>query len=723
MKHLIVSREFPPAAYAPGGIGTYVANISRLLAERGEVVHVIGERWSGAPAQTEVRCDGRLVIHRIGEDDLPAGVRDPDRRGRELNGLKNSDFPYQWFAWHAALLAEQLIDDEGIDVVEGQEWEAPLYYLMLRRALGMGSKKAPPCIVHLHSATQFIQYYNGVPSTPCNTLMKRMEEYCVRAADGLLCPSRTYADQCARAFDVPRDAIEVIPLPVGSVEPLPREPAVWTSGSICFVGRLEPRKGIVEWVQAAARVAREDRDVRFDFVGADTFNLQATLTRRLDRADRTRFRFHGSKPREELKRHLAAARSAVVPSRWENFPNVCVEAMGSGLPVIATRFGGMVEMIEDGRSGWLARDTGVTGMVDSLAEALRRCLATPPETKASMGLAAAASVRELCDNAATVERHVRFRSDVAARGARKSCALARSPLLPVAARSLAAEARPGGRAGIVVRTSHLMAARDVVASLAAQTAMASVIVLVCTDGSGPANSGPDHTEVLVLDRPDLDGASAWNAGFEAICGIGDLGFCLFLDNHDRLEPRCLERIRSAFEARPDAAILSVWTLQAGKREQLRAPPCAEPAYQLIGPDLTPATAFRAGALGSDPPFRTGMPRGYDLWDLANRLLLDGWSAATLPEALHERTVQDTDLAWPGASALRAIRSELLSRFAGPTTAIALGIIDNHVPLPLAAPFGYDPTALPRWQRRLMTAVRDPGKAVGRILSRAHRLTR
>ncbi|TIM83077.1 MAG: hypothetical protein E5Y59_25295, partial [Mesorhizobium sp.] len=94
---------------------------------------------------------------------------------------------------------------------EGQEWEAPVYYLMLRRALGMGSKKAPPCIVHLHSATQFIQYYNGVPSTPRNTLMKRMEEYCVRAADGLLCPSRTYADQCARAFDVPRDAIEVIP--------------------------------------------------------------------------------------------------------------------------------------------------------------------------------------------------------------------------------------------------------------------------------------------------------------------------------------------------------------------------------------------------------------------------------------------------------------------------------------------------------------------------------
>jgi hypothetical protein len=567
---------------------------------------------------------------------------------------------------------------------------------MLRRALGMGSNRAPPCIVHLHSATRFIQYYNGTPSTPRNTLMKRMEEYCIRAADALLCPSLTYADQCARAFDVPRDAIEVIPLPIGSIEPLPREPAIWMSGSICFVGRLEPRKGIVEWVQAAARVARDDRDVCFDFVGADTFNLQAMLMSRLAPADRDRFRFYGSKPLEELKRHRAAARAAVVPSRWENFPNVCVEAMGSGLPVIATCYGGMVEMIEDGRSGWVARDTGVSGMVDSLAEALRRCLATPPESKARMGLAAAASVRELCDNAVTVERHIRFRSDVVARGARRSHTLARSPLLAVAARSRAAGLRSGRRAGIVVRTPHSAAARDAVASLAADTAIASLVV-VCTDGSRLANSVPDHPGVLVLDRPDLDGASAWNAGFEAICGIDDLGFYMFLDDHDRLAPHCLERIRSVFDARADVAILSVWTLQAGTREQLRAPPCAEPVYQLIGPDLTPATAFR--------------------------LLLDGWSAATLPEALHERTAQDPDLGWPDALALRTIRSELLSRFAGATTAIALDIVDNHVPLPLAAPLRHDQTGLLRWQRRLVTAVLDPGKVVRRIASRIHRVAR
>ena len=46
MRHLIVSRELPPASYPAGGIGTYVANIAELLATHGDVVHLIGERWA-----------------------------------------------------------------------------------------------------------------------------------------------------------------------------------------------------------------------------------------------------------------------------------------------------------------------------------------------------------------------------------------------------------------------------------------------------------------------------------------------------------------------------------------------------------------------------------------------------------------------------------------------------------------------------------------------------
>lgn len=95
MKHLIVSREYPPASYTPGGIGAYVANIARLLAERGEIVHIIGERWPGAPNERETFLDGRLIVHRIGANDLPrhANRNMAERLLRELEGLKNSTFP------------------------------------------------------------------------------------------------------------------------------------------------------------------------------------------------------------------------------------------------------------------------------------------------------------------------------------------------------------------------------------------------------------------------------------------------------------------------------------------------------------------------------------------------------------------------------------------------------------------------------------------------------
>src|SRR5262245_41056103 len=125
MRHLIISREYPPAAYIPGGIGAYVANTARLMAERGEIVHVIGERWQGAPLEREESLDGRLIVHRIGADDplQPHWRNIGSCIGGEVDGLKKTAFPNQWFSWHAAYLIEWLIEQGDIDVIEGQEWE------------------------------------------------------------------------------------------------------------------------------------------------------------------------------------------------------------------------------------------------------------------------------------------------------------------------------------------------------------------------------------------------------------------------------------------------------------------------------------------------------------------------------------------------------------------------------------------------------------------------
>jgi glycogen(starch) synthase len=140
MNHLIISREYPPSSYPQGGIGTYVAHIARLLAERGETVHVIGQQWAGAPLSRQEYCGGRLIVHRVPADRPLRSTPEADvpRAGRVLDAMVRSDCAVQAFSWQAALLAESLIEESQIDCIEAQDYEAPSYYLLIRRAAGLG---------------------------------------------------------------------------------------------------------------------------------------------------------------------------------------------------------------------------------------------------------------------------------------------------------------------------------------------------------------------------------------------------------------------------------------------------------------------------------------------------------------------------------------------------------------------------------------------------------
>jgi glycosyltransferase involved in cell wall biosynthesis len=708
MKHLIISRELPPATYPAGGIGAYVVNIARLLAENGDTVHLIGERWRGSPHERETLLDGRLIVHRIGATDLPpVEAREQTRARRELAGLHETVFPHQWFAWSAASLTERLVEEEGIDVIEAQEWEAPLYYFLLRRSLGLGPERRPPCIVHLHSPSVVIHHYNSPGVTPPSLpWTMRMEEFCIRSADALLCPGRRLAMEAERRFGIAANTVEVIPLPVGFAPRIDRDEAVWADGAICYVGRLEPRKGVIEWVESAARVAREHPHVHFDFVGADIWNLESALRGQIGRDLAPRFRFHGPKSKKEIATFLAKAMAGVVPSRWENFPNVCIEAMASGLPVIATRYGAMAELLEDGRSGWLAEDSGMAGMTDSLADALRRCLATTPRRRAAMGGVAAEAVRRICDNKAVVAAHQRFRAAVLARGAVRSLG-ASVPGAPV------------GSANVVVRTEVLEAADGVLRSLEEQTMTPHAVAVVYRRS---INDPPDGyttlgtaTELLFQHSAHVCGTQAWNAGY-ALLGAGSPpAFWMFLDEHDALEPDCLERMAGVLAARPDIGVATPWTERTGPAGRFDAHPSPSVAHQMIDNEVAPASAFNARALDATGPFRSGLPREHDVWALANEVMAKGWAAATLPFLLARRTSSPMEATWPKATALRAMRAEALRPFETDEYRLALQVVDAFAPVrgSRSSPSGQRLRRL--FLRRLEAVLFRPGQVLHRCL--------
>lgn len=644
MKHLILCRELPPAPYAPGGIGTYAGHISRALAERGETVHVIGQRWSGAPKRIERLLDGRLIIHRISADDkelYPSIASTRQMARAEVVGMLESAFPHQWFSWCAAGLAERLVEDEGIDVIEAQEWEAPLYYFMVRRALGLGPSRKPPCITHLHSPTETIYRHNEWPLGWSDYLpMKRLEDYVIKAADAHICPSDYLARQAEDHYGLGRQSIRVIPLPMGKTQRLERDEKTWVNGSICYFGRLEPRKGLLEWAEAAIEVGKEDPTINYEFIGTDTpfasgVSVGEHVKGLIPPAMTGQFHFRGQRPRAELLQMLSAARIAVVPSRWENFPNSCLEAMASGLPVIATRNGGMARMIDDGRTGWLV-DPEDGPLADRLAATLRRALATPPDRLREMGREAAKSITSLCDNVATADRHIAYRAEVAARGAERSSSLPTALPWPERVERLAPPRREkqGRRRGIAVVVCALEGEEcDSLLSMLAEQTRQPVWAALVSDGSAMRGSAPFRQPASLEWHPirytGRSLAVARNLGMKAVpANIDPLGW-LFLDPEATLAPFALAAFESVLAQSPETGIVAGW-------HKFGATGCSvEPAmpafpYQWLWDEIGNHAVYRSAAIKDAGGFDEEIGNGQENWELSNAILASGWAAARLP---------------------------------------------------------------------------------------------
>src|SRR5207302_663265 len=94
-------------------------------------------------------------------------------------------------------------------------------------------------------------------------------------------------------------------------------------------------------------------------------------------------------PRHDLPTWYARATACVVPSRWEGFPFVALEAMSCGRPVVASAVGGLVELIQSGADGLLVPP----GDSQKLADAITRLLADPDLAR-RLGTAARAKVEQ-----------------------------------------------------------------------------------------------------------------------------------------------------------------------------------------------------------------------------------------------------------------------------------------------------------------------------------------
>ncbi len=333
-----------------GGMNVYVRDLSRELSRRGIQVDVFTR--SQDPCQPRVRHElgpCARVIH------IPAG---PERFLPP-----DAQIPYtEDFAQGVLAFAQE--EGSRYDVIHSHYWLSGMVAEHLRRAW-----RAP--VVHMFHTLGYMK--NQIARTPEERAPQARldgERHVAALADRLIAATPLEREQLATVYGADPAKIRVIPpgVDLRHFRPIPADEARRRVGipcgerSILFVGRIEPLKGIDTLLRALAilrdRWPQAVEHTCLVIIGGDPWaedpdaemaRLQA-MREELGLGDLVAF--IGAKGHEVLPYYYAAASVVVVPSYYESFGMVALEAMAVGTPVIASDVGGLSYLVQHGVTGF-----------------------------------------------------------------------------------------------------------------------------------------------------------------------------------------------------------------------------------------------------------------------------------------------------------------------------------------------------------------------------------
>jgi glycosyltransferase involved in cell wall biosynthesis len=363
--------KFPGDTTAP-----FIESIARSVADRGHRVDVV------LPWHPELRrgADEPVRFH---------PYRYAPREEWNLWGYAQSlrsDVQVRGAAWLLAPLAAVALRRAVGERLRERRYDVMhAHWLVPNAALVAGIARAHglPLVVSLHGSDVFL----AERMAPVRPLARR-----ALAVAGAVTACSSDLRRRAVRLGARADRTRTVPYGVDAEAFAPREHDVDTRARlgvpdgallVLALGRLVEKKGFAHLVDAAALLGN-----RVHVAIAGEGDLRPELEARA-RATGAPVRFTGNLDRGEVARALAAADVVAVPSvvdrggNVDGLPNVVLEALAAGRPVVASRVAGIPDVIEDGVNGLLVAEADPA----ALAAALRR-LADEPETRARLGCAA-----------------------------------------------------------------------------------------------------------------------------------------------------------------------------------------------------------------------------------------------------------------------------------------------------------------------------------------------
>lgn len=352
MRILHLSWEYPPLVY--GGLGRHVHALAEQQAADGHDVVVLTQFDGSAPGD-EVRGGVRII--RV-PPDAPYVPLDEEHL-------------IAWIAsFNSALTRAGIALARGwqAEVVHGHDW------LVAHAATAVKDLMQAPYVTTMH-ATEAGRHQGWLPTELSKTI-HGIEWWSTYQARRVITCSEHMRWEVERLFDPPTKKTVVIPNGIDvaqwRVSPgaVKRVRAQYGRPFIVFTGRLEWEKGVHTLIDALPRVRRRIPDVRVVIAGRGSTDEQLREQVRRKRLGRI-VTFAGWVP--DVHDLMAAADVVVVPSLYEPFGMVALEAAAVRTPLVVAHTGGLGEIVSDGHTG----RSFPPGQVPALADALTATLTHP----------------------------------------------------------------------------------------------------------------------------------------------------------------------------------------------------------------------------------------------------------------------------------------------------------------------------------------------------------
>lgn len=352
---MMLSWEYPPVMV--GGLGRHVHSVATMMARAGHEVTVVSRHAPGVPVEEDL--EGVQVV-RAPEDPPLFPLSTPTMLAWAMafnHGLTRAGL-------RAARRA-------GFDVIHAHDWLVAQAAITLKEQLGL------PLVATIHS-TEIGRHLGWLPEE-MNRRIHSVERWLGHEASRVVLCSDFMRQEVSHLLGIDRDRIDVVPNGVDLPAWRTSRPAVrsarrryhGTGPLVGYAGRLVHEKGVQTILQALPELRRRHPGLRLVIAGGGPHEPQLReLTARLALQPAVTFAgFLG----EDLPSLIAASDVMVVPSMYEPFGMIALEAAAVGTPVAAAATGGLAEIVEPGRTGV----TFPAGNSGALAEAVSRLLHEP----------------------------------------------------------------------------------------------------------------------------------------------------------------------------------------------------------------------------------------------------------------------------------------------------------------------------------------------------------